>query len=90
MGYDANNPFVRFIIGSSYVIDILTFLFTSVFLGLGYLLFMIYGISFNIAWAISAIAFLSNSRAMTTAINQYVQATLERYPKLRMCKIFTT
>jgi CHASE2 domain-containing sensor protein len=86
----SNNPFVRFIIGSSYVIDILTFLFTSVFLGLGYLLFMIYGISFNIAWAISAIAFLSTSRAMTTAINQYVQATLERYPKFRMCKIFTT
>ena len=86
----SNNLFTRFILGSSYITNILTFLFTSVFLGLGYLLFMIYGISLNIAWAISAIAFLSTSRAMTTAINQYAQAMLERYPKLRTLKRFTT
>ena len=86
----SNNLFVRFILGSGYVINILTFLFTSVFLGLGYLLFMIYGISLNIAWAISAVAFLSTSRSMTTAINQYIQAMLERYPKLRTWKRLTT
>lgn len=86
--HESKNLFVRFIIGSGYVINILTFLFTSVFLGLGYLLFMIYGISLNIAWAISAVAFLGTSRSMTTAINQYAEAMLERYPKTRILKRF--
>lgn len=69
--------FVRYIIGSTYVMSILTFLLTSVLLGLGFLVFKIYGLSFNLAWALSVITFLGTSRSMYTALSNYLKAWRE-------------
>lgn len=70
--------FVRHIIGSSYVMSILTFLFTSVLLGLSFLVFKLYGLSFNLAWALSVITFLGTSRSMYTALTNYFTAWKEK------------
>ena len=75
---DASNMFVRHIIGSSYVMSILTFLFTSVLLGVSFLLFKWYGLSINLAWALSVITFLSTSRSMYSALKNFFKARAEK------------
>lgn len=70
----SNRIFIRHIIGSTYVMSILTFLFTSVLLGLSFLVFKLYGLSFNLAWALSVITFLGTSRSMYTALTDYFKA----------------
>lgn len=79
--------FVRYIIGSTYVMSILTFLFTSVLLGLGFLVFKIYGLSFNLAWALSVITFLGTSRSMYTALSNYLKAWKEEKGKIVLEKL---
>lgn len=74
MTSSSKNLFVRYVVGSGYIMGICTFLFTSVFLGLGFLLFSRYNIIFNVAWAISVIAFLGTSRSMFSALKNYYEA----------------
>lgn len=74
----SNSIFVRHIIGSSYVMSMLTFLFTSVLLGFSFLVFKLYGLSFNLAWALSVITFLGTSRSMYTALTNYFKARREK------------
>ncbi len=74
----SNWIFVRYILGSTYVMSILTFLFTSVLLGLSFLIFKLYGLSFNLAWALSVITFLGTSRSMYTALKNYFKAWNEQ------------
>lgn len=66
--------FVRYIVGSGYVLSILTFLFTSVLLGLSFIAFKMFNLSFNLAWALSVITFLGTSRSMYTALTNYFTA----------------
>ena len=66
--------FVRYVVGSGYVIGLWTALFTFIFLFFGYLLFTLYCITFNIAWAMSVVAFLGTSRSMYDAIRDYISA----------------
>lgn len=74
----SNKIFVRYILGSTYVMSILTFLFTSVMLGFSFLVFKLYGLSFNLAWALSVITFLGTSRSMYTALKNYFKAWNEQ------------
>ena len=64
--------FVRFIIGSGYVLGILTFLFTSVFVLMGFLAFRFFNVSYSLGWALSAVAFLGTSRSMYDALRCYI------------------
>lgn len=82
----SNRIFIRHIIGSTYVMSILTFLFTSVLLGLSFLVFKLYGLSFNLAWALSVITFLGTSRSMYTALTDYFKAWKEKRTERRQAQ----
>ena len=71
--------FTKFIIGSTYFMSVLTFLFTSVLLGVCFVVFKLYGISFNLAWALTAITFLGTSRSMYAALKDYFIARRNKY-----------
>lgn len=83
----SNNMFTKYVIGSSYVLNILTFLFTSVFIGLSFFVFYRFNVSFNLAWALSAIAFLGTSRSMYAAIIDYINSIKHKYKFLRDIKL---
>lgn len=79
----SSNMFTKYIIGSVCIMNILTFLFTSVFIGISFLVFCTFHISFNLAWALSVIAFLGVSRNMYTAIKDYVSSVKDKYSFLK-------
>lgn len=66
--------FIRYIVGSTYMLGIWTILFTTLILGICFLLFNIYGWSVNLAWALSVITFLGTSRSLYIAIENYLTA----------------
>ena len=75
----SKSVFVKYIVGSTYFLTVLTFLFTSVFLGISYIVFKQFYISFNLAWALTVITFLGTSRSMYTALKNYVLALNEQH-----------
>lgn len=75
----SKNLFVKHIVGSSYILNILTFLFTSVFIGGCFFVFAKFNISFNLGWALSAIAFLGTSRSLYASIKEYVNSKKDKY-----------
>lgn len=79
----SKNIFVKFILGSSYVLGIITFLFTSVFMLAAFVVFKQYDISFNLAWAMSVIAFLGTGRNMFAAIKEYISALSDKHPVIQ-------
>lgn len=79
----SKNIFVRFVLGSTYILGIITFLFTSVFIGITFLLFKTYNVSFNLGWSMSVIAFLGTSRNMYAALKEYANAYMDKHPKLK-------
>ncbi|MDO4801442.1 MAG: CHASE2 domain-containing protein [Prevotellaceae bacterium] len=70
----AKNLFVKFIVGSPYVLGIITFFITALFVWISFIAFMMYNINFNLGWAMSVIAFFGTSRKMYAAIIDYVFA----------------
>lgn len=80
----SKNLFVRYIVGSSYVLGILTFLFTAIFMGASFLVFNMYDISFNLAWALSVVAFLGTSRSMYEALKNYIVGRREKIKSLKV------
>lgn len=70
--------FVRFIVGSSYVLNILTFLFTSILLGICFFIFAFTQVSVNIGWALASLAFMAASSNMYEAISDYVTARIRK------------
>lgn len=67
----SSNLFVRFVVGSTYVMNILTFMFTSVFMFFGFLAFMLLNKSYSLGYALSVVAFLGTSRNMYVALKDY-------------------
>lgn len=70
---NSSNMFVRFVIGSSYVLSVITFLFTSIVVFITFLVFAITDITINLAWAISSMAFMGTSTNMYKALRDYVR-----------------
>lgn len=75
---DSKYLFVKFVVGSPYVLGIITFLITALFIGVSFIVFMMYNVSFNLGWAMSVIAFLGTSRKMYDAIKDYIFALKEK------------
>lgn len=73
----SQKPFVRYILGSTYMTGLLTFMFLAVFIWFGFLTFKYYNLSFNLAWATSVIAFLSTARNIYSALENYVNERLK-------------
>jgi CHASE2 domain-containing sensor protein len=72
----SSNLFVRFVIGSTYVVNILTFLFTSVFLGICFLVFYFTQVNINLGWTLASLPFLFTSRNLYEAIVSYIDAKI--------------
>lgn len=70
----SSSIFVKYIIGSSYFMSIFTFLFTSLLLGLCFLVFKKFNLSINLTWAVTATTFLGTSRYMYNALSDYFTA----------------
>lgn len=70
----SRNIFVRYIIGSTYVLNIFTFFSTSILLAISFFIFVKYNLSINLAWSLSVIAFLGTSRNMHKALRDYFDA----------------
>lgn len=75
---DSKYLFVKFVVGSPYVLGIITFLITALFIGVSFIAFMMYNVSLNLGWAMSVIAFLGTSRKMYDAIKDYILALKEK------------
>lgn len=73
------NEFVRYVASSPYVMNILTYLFTTVFIGASFVVFSKYHVSFNLAWALSTIAFLGLSRNMYNSLRDYFQSIKDKH-----------
>ncbi|MCQ2245038.1 MAG: CHASE2 domain-containing protein [Bacteroidaceae bacterium] len=79
----SSNLFVKHVVGSTYILNILTFLFTSVFIGISFFVFAIFNISINLGWALSAIAFLETSRSLYASIKEYINSKRDKYKFLK-------
>ena len=73
------NEFVRYVASSPYVMNILTYLFTTVFIGASFVVFSKYHVSFNLAWALSTIAFLGLSRNMYNSLRDYFLSIKDKH-----------
>ncbi|MBQ0085320.1 MAG: CHASE2 domain-containing protein [Prevotella sp.] len=74
----AKSLFVKFVVGSPYVLGIMTFLLSAIFVWISFIVFMKYNVSFNLGWAMSVIAFFGTSRKMYAAIMDYTFALKEK------------
>ena len=75
------NLFVRFVIGSTYIVNILTFLFTSVFLGICFLVFYFTHVHINLGWTLASLPFLFTSRNLYEALVSYIDAKIDNSRK---------
>lgn len=75
----SKNMFIKHVVGSAYILNILTFFFTSVFVIICFYVFDFFNISFNLGWALSAIAFLETSRSLYASIKEYVNSKKDKY-----------
>lgn len=82
----SNNLFVKHILGSTYIINILITVVTLILVGISFFVFKLYNVSFNMAWALSAIALLSTSRNMYSAIKDYLAALSDKYKFIKRFK----
>lgn len=73
----SKNLFVRFVIGSAYVVNILTFFFTSILLGICFLVFYYTQININLGWTLASLPFLFTSRNLYEAIVLYIDAKID-------------
>lgn len=68
---NSTNPIVHHVMGSAYILGIVTFLWISVLMWVTFLLFCHYSVSVDLEWSIAAMAFLSTSRGFYTAMEEY-------------------
>lgn len=72
--WNSENIMLKFLVGSTYSINILLAIVSVLFVYLGFRVFAYYNISFNMAWVLSVIAFLGTARLMHTSIVNYKTA----------------
>lgn len=72
--WNSENIILKFLVGSTYTINILLAVVSVVFVYIGFRVFAYYNISFNMAWVLSVIAFLGTARLMHTSIINYKKA----------------
>jgi CHASE2 domain-containing sensor protein len=77
----SESPFIRYVIGSAYILGVLTFLWIALILWITFLCFSIYGISIDIGWPVAAMAFLATSRSFYAACEAYYKLWKERKQK---------
>lgn len=68
----SKKPYVRYIWGSSYVTSIVSFLVTSLLMGINYVIFMSYSLNINAAWIVVTIAFIDTSKNLYISVADYL------------------
>lgn len=71
------NAFVKHFVGSTYVVGIVIFLVSVVFMGLGFVLFGLTRISVSLTLPLAASAFLGASQSFYTACKQSISSTIQ-------------
>ena len=74
----SKSPFIHHVIGSGYVLGLVTFLWIALIMWISFLCFNLYNISVETGWSIAAMAFLSTSRSFYAACEAYYKIWKER------------
>lgn len=77
----SKNPFIHYVIGSGYVLGLVTFLWIALIMWISFLCFNLYNLSVETGWSIAAMAFLSTSRSFYAACEAYYKLWKERLKK---------
>ena len=78
----SKNPFIHYVIGSGYVLGLVTFLWIALIMWISFLCFNLYNLSVETGWSIAAMAFLSTSRSFYAACEAYYKLWKERLKKI--------
>jgi len=73
-----NNPFIRYVIGSTYVMGLFTFLWIALIMWITFLCFSLYGVNVETGWPIAAMAFLATARSFYAACEAYYKLWKEK------------
>lgn len=77
----SKSPMIRYVLGSSYINGLITFLWIAVIMWIAFLCFSLYHVSIETGWSIAAMAFLSTSRSFYAACEAYYKLWKERLKK---------
>ena len=67
----SKNPMVYHVLGSAYVLGVVTFLWIAVVIWFTFLCFGLYNLNIELRWSIAAMAFLATSRSFYIACKEY-------------------
>ena len=74
----SKSPLIKHVVGSSYILGVVTFLWIALIMWVAFLCFSLYNVSIETGWPIAAIAFLATSRSFYTACEDYYKMWKER------------
>jgi CHASE2 domain-containing sensor protein len=77
----SKSPMVYHVMGSTYVLGIVTFLWIALIMWFTFLCFCLYNVNIEVGWSIAAMAFLSTSRSFYAACEDYYRLWMERKQK---------
>ena len=77
----SKNPMVYHVLGSTYVLGVVTFLWIALIMWVTFLCFSLYDLNIEIGWSLAAMAFLATSRSFYAACEDYFRLWKERKQK---------
>ena len=77
----SKSPLVFHVMGSAYVLGVVTFLWIAMIMWVTFLCFNLYNVSVELGWPIAAMAFLATSRSFYAACEDYYKLWKQRKPK---------
>ena len=77
----SKSPIVFHVMGSTYVLGLVTFMWIALIVWIAFLCFGLYHVSIELKWTIAAMAFLSMSRSTYAACEEYFKIWQERKQK---------
>ena len=67
----STNPLIYHVMGSAYMLGMMTFMWIAVIIWVTFLCFSLYNVNIEIKWSIAAMAFLATSRSFYAACREY-------------------
>lgn len=77
----SRDPMIYHVMGSTYVLSVLTFLWIAVIMWAAFIGFSLYNLSIELGWPIAAMAFLATSRSFYAACEDYYRLWKRKYKK---------
>lgn len=82
----SKSVFVKYLVGSTYVKNIITFAYSAIILGISFMVFAKCNLSISWGWALSSAAFLSTARNLYSAVQNCLNNSIN-LEKMRMNKL---